>query len=212
MRSPCLKCPVHLIGESKAGHPQCEICKDRVAYADYIENRLHDLPVIKCGGETMSEITEPYGKPETKVCRRCGQDKPIKTAFSKHPETRDGYDATCKACKNEMQRFRAMARKAEMADFKKQINEKLEKKIKEKKDSLKQKGGLVTEEKNGKVVIAMEDPVKVHPRLSLVIDFAKHQELLKEVQKIAEREIRTDEQQALFFIKNGVNMSNAGML
>ena len=40
---------------------------------------------------------------ETKICRICGEEKPI-TDFAKNNRYKDGYDTRCKCCKNDRER------------------------------------------------------------------------------------------------------------
>lgn len=48
---------------------------------------------------------------ETKICRICGEEKPI-TDFPVNKQYRDGYDTRCQCCKNEEARLDYHARKA----------------------------------------------------------------------------------------------------
>lgn len=47
---------------------------------------------------------------ETKICRICGEEKPI-TDFPKHHQCKDGYDTRCKCCANASQKAHYHARK-----------------------------------------------------------------------------------------------------
>lgn len=47
---------------------------------------------------------------ETKICRICGEEKPI-TDFPKHHQCKDGYDTRCKSCANARQKASYHARK-----------------------------------------------------------------------------------------------------
>ena len=47
---------------------------------------------------------------ETKICRICGEEKPI-TDFPKHHQCKGGYDTRCKCCANARQKANYHARK-----------------------------------------------------------------------------------------------------
>ena len=52
---------------------------------------------------------------ETKICRICGEEKPI-TDFALNHLYKDGYDTRCKCCKNEEARKSYHARKESPRD------------------------------------------------------------------------------------------------
>jgi len=201
MRSPCLKCKVHLSGENKAGHPKCEICDDRLAYVQFINNQEHDFPVMKMGGAIMTENNATYGEtdpapeaPATKVCRRCNIEKEIEK-FSKHPQTKDGRDATCKACKNELAKERNGARRAGTAPPVKPIAKK--------KTEAKTAATTVN-------IISMptDRPDPYYPSCptdpsdkKLILDLTDFPEIFDEISTLSRRMIRPIECQAIFMLR-----------
>lgn len=62
--------------------------------------------------KTMPEgVAVPEKAPEAKVCKKCGQTKPL-DGFDKVPQNRDGHDGTCHECRAEMGRLSYARRKA----------------------------------------------------------------------------------------------------
>ena len=54
---------------------------------------------------------------ETKICRICGEEKPI-TDFPKNNQYKDGYDTRCKCCINAICKAKYHARKTTLKEGK----------------------------------------------------------------------------------------------
>jgi len=134
----------------------------------------------------MEEIAT-YGKLTEKECKRCKLPKAI-TEYQRNAKSKDGYLDTCKSC---------------MYDLRTEGHEK------------KRKEKLKTEA-NEVPILSVPNPSPgpwVFPdqqnNVSVVVDFKDYPEVYGQLKELAYKQVRTIEQQALFYVARGLSANQA---
>jgi len=93
----------------------CEICPSFVYGPGRAQDVGPDKPAAEVKyeaiGQEEREMETWEEARKTKVCKKCGEEKDLENDFGKHPGFKDGWDSTCKECRNEAARERHRKKK-----------------------------------------------------------------------------------------------------
>ena len=148
------QCLARQKSEEKTTSAICKNCEQgKLARQGLLnDDDVKELKEEVVNGNNTVIINEDEEKGKTKVCSKCGKEKPL-SEFCRDRKTRDGRKYQCKECDAERERNRY---------------------LKKKKDR----------------------------ELIIQLDFSKHPEVLEGIKKIADEELRTPENQILYWLIN----------
>jgi hypothetical protein len=129
-----------------------------------------------------------------RICRN--PDCPYEGKPLPEAEFYSKIDKYCKKCRLKRQQAVRNQRSEERKAKKQEIEARLEAEIAAKKN-------------NGKTLYAKPEALKVHPRMSLLVDFTKAPEILAKIQSMADQEMRSPENQLLYLLKTKTFFSEA---
>lgn len=224
-KSPCLKCELHHQGISKSCQ-ECTECEKRIDYVrQSAASHGHGVEIQDCrqpgnSGETIS------AKPKLIICKQCGDYKSFADAdsmFNRHAST-GKFLKTCKKCEDKKLDEQKQANNEEEKTItcetcgKSWPESEAEKYFsrhasgKFLKHCRKCFGEKVHKSRKNKVSkhysapkTNQESNAKIRENLIIQLDFTRYKKHYDKLCEIAENEIRSPENQALYFLINGFN-------
>lgn len=186
MKNPCKECATW---DEKSGYDEkvCPKCDDRVEYVKSIGPMVHSMPLIPMTAPTSKKILKVkesvMDEIEYRKCNECNKPLPATAEhFNRHAFAKDGLMGICKKCF--AQRISKGHKNKTQRTSSPEITAPPHKtNITQKKES-----------KNS---------------YKIILDFSKHPQHFKKLCEIADDQLRSVENQALFFLIKGFETINS---